>query len=287
MKKINIFLFLIIVAIILPGCSASINYQYRNSNLYHIGEAQFNLADINKIVIDWVLGEVEIKGIANQTNIQISEEIDANTNEKYQMHYYLNNGTLNIKFMASMRQSNHKFLLKNLLVTLPEDFEKDLDINLISANTLIDNINSSVKVNLISGNLTLNNINSFSYDIKSVSGKINFTNVGITEAKIKAVSSNISVSQTVLAMITIDTISSLIDLDLLDKPLKCDIETTSGDIFLSLPNNSTFKFTFDHVNGKLNSEFPLIIKNSLYIVMAGGDTYHFKTVSGSLNLKIN
>lgn len=285
MKKIFIVLFLITIAAVLPGCSTGINYVYSNSNLYNVGEANFNLTEVNKIVIDWVLGEVEIKGEQTQTKVVITEDLDANTEEKYQMHYYLDNGVLTIRFMASLQRTNHKFLVKKLIVTLPEDFSKDLDINVISANTLITNINSPTKIKSVSGSVTIKNIYSLSYDINAVSGKINITDTSITDLKLTNVSGDIAFLRVGVANVIVDSVSGKVDLDLLNQPIKCDIDTVSGNMIISLPSEASFKFTYHRVNGEINSEFSVTIQNSLYIVSAGGDTYHFKTVSGSLNLK--
>ncbi|MFA6627618.1 MAG: DUF4097 family beta strand repeat-containing protein [Bacilli bacterium] len=284
MKKLSV-IGLFALVLMLSGCFYHMNYVYPNSSLYLVGDQTFDISQVDKIMIDWISGDVEVQGLETATNIAVSEIIDADTEDLYRMHYYLADEVLFIRFAASMSNFNHTFVTKKLIVALPTTFDSPIEINVVSSNIEISDIKSELMIDSVSGNIDIDRVASLNCEINQVSGAINFVEPAITYLNIDTVSGRVKADQGGFANIIINAVSSQIELDIVT-PLQCSIETVSGQIILTFPSNSTFRFEYKKLAGKLNSEFPLIINNDIYTVSAGGDLFHFETVSGNLTLKI-
>ncbi len=284
MKK-TIIILLFFIILFLSSCRSTFNYQYPNANLYTVGEATFSLTEVDKIVIDWLEGDIIIEGDNNQTKINISEEIDANTEDKFRMHYYLNNRVLDIKFMFSQKNATHLFIIKKLIVLLPSGFDKPIETKAISAKTDIKNINSPLTISSVSGTVNIDNTNTSTLDADLVSGQFNLSNSAVATIDIETVSGNITLSKVNLNDVTIKGVSSKVNIDFNNQATKCDINTVSGNIILTFPSANTFGFVYTSVSGEIACEFAVVIQNSLYIIGNSDNIYHFNTVTGSLNIK--
>ncbi|MDD4213010.1 MAG: DUF4097 family beta strand repeat-containing protein [Bacilli bacterium] len=284
MKKISLVLLLLVTAISLSGCISVMNYRYPNSELYSIGDATFEASDVNKIYIDWVSGDVEVLGLSTQTQVDISEVVDAGTEDQYRMHYYLDNGTLMIRFAASITGFNHIFQVKKLIVELPEGFDKPLEVNAVSANIDISGVDSALLIDSVSGKIEVNDVVAENCLIDQVSGTITFTNVTLNDLAIDTVSGKIKSTASAFTRISLQAVSSQVELENTTTPTSCTIETVSGSIKLTLPTDASFRFEYDKVSGSVNSEFATTISGNIYTIAQGGSLYRFSTVSGSLYL---
>ena len=122
-KKIKyVLVILMFLCVFLTGCSKlSVvqEYVYNDSN-YEIGNKAFN-DEIETIEIDWIVGNINIIQSTNHELI-IREEIDLEIDDKYKMHYKLDETKLDIKFSASTNFLNYNFKTKNLYVFLLNAF---------------------------------------------------------------------------------------------------------------------------------------------------------------------
>ena len=285
MKISLIVLLILTVVFLLSGCFTNTGYIYTNSDQYSVGDAEFDLSNVQTIDISWISGNVEVVGSDEVSNVQIIEEVDVGTEEKYQMHYWLNNGTLNIKFTASMSTYTHLFQIKDLTVLVPSTFNKKVNINSVSANISISDIKSELNLDSVSGIITLSDIESAKCDINNVSGKLQMENISFDDCDVNLTSGQVIVTASELNNLDLNAVSSSVALTLLVAPSSCSIETVSGNMNITLPASANFTFTYDKVSGSMNSEFALTINNNVYTVGLGGPDYDFSTVSGSLSLK--
>jgi DUF4097 and DUF4098 domain-containing protein YvlB len=245
MRTSLIVLLILIVVILLSGCFTNTGYIYANSDQYSIGDAEFDLSNVQTIDISWISGNVEVEGSGEVTNVQVSEEVDAGTEEKYQMHHWLNNGTLYIKFTASMSAYTHLFQVKNLTVLVPTNFNKKVIINSVSSNINVCAIKSELDLDSVSGIITLSEIESASCDINNVSGKLQMENISFDDCDIDLTSGQVAVTDSEINNFNLNAVSSSISLSLLSAPSSCDIETVSGNMNITLPASANFSFTYD------------------------------------------
>ena len=83
----------------------------------------------------------------------------------------------------------------------------------------------------------------------------------------------------------VDTTSGKVTLELLNCPMELDVETTSGDVKLTLPADSGFRLEFDHASGDFeNSDFPLSRRGGSYIAGDGSAEFSVDTTSGDLHI---
>ena len=122
MKKIVLFLTLILFIITLSGCQ-SLNviseYLYNDKD-YEIGNKAYDpsVYNIETIEVDWIVGNVYILQSSNH-EIIIREETDIEIEDKFKMHYKLEDNTLDIKFAKSCNLLEYKYKIKNLYIFLP------------------------------------------------------------------------------------------------------------------------------------------------------------------------
>jgi len=105
--------------------------------------------------------------------------------------------------------------------------------------------------------------------IKTTSGDVNVYG-SIPSLKVKSISGDIEVQT--------------------DKLLKITVDSTSGDVDLLIPKNSSFELDFDSISGELINEFPTTISHQSDSsfkgrVGLGNGKIVVRTISGDLEVK--
>lgn len=68
-------------------------------------------------------------------------------------------------------------------------------------------------------------------------------------------------------------------------PRELNVETSSGDVCLTLPKNSDFTLGFDSASGGFDSDLPLAAHGGEYVCGSGTGTFTVGTSSGSLQIR--
>lgn len=261
-KKIKyVLVILMFLCIFLTGCSKlSVvqEYVYNDSN-YEIGNKAFN-DEIETIEIDWIVGNINIIQSTNHELI-IREEIDLEIDDKYKMHYKLDENKLDIKFSASTNFLNYNFKTKNLYVFLPTVINK-------------------VKINNVSADIKINYVNIQNLEIENISGDIEVYNCKISDLEINNISGEMIIFDDEVEIIDIESISGNIGLNLIKLPQKLDIETTSASLTLYINEYDEFSIEFKSISGTLKSNLKYNIEGRVYIFNNGTLKYQVETISG-------
>lgn len=147
---------------------------------------------------------------------------------------------------------------------------KVVEIDTTSGETKINGTYNSFKFNSVSGSLTSESLSSKETSIGTTSGEIN---VSGTPGDLKA-----------------STISGSIVLEYADYSNKIDIETTSGEVSIKLPDSAGFNLDFQSTSGEAECAFPITESgsrgdNSLKgVVGGGGNSINVNSVSGTLRI---
>jgi lia operon protein LiaG len=234
----------------------------------------FNADEVNQIVIDVVNTDVKVIAVADKkVGVDFYGSITTNlTAGKPEMETDLKNGVLTISITYPRTITIGLINLSNLYldVYVPDNYSKDIKVSTVSGNLNIGKLSiSNFNFKSISGYLVAESLSAKNLIIETTSGKVNLNGV---EGKINA-----------------DTISGEIAAVLESSGDDMSVKTVSGEVNISLPESSEFKFKLGSVSGKIVNEFGSKItfmdRNNLEGSVGEG-TFNLtaKTISGSIKI---
>ena len=243
----------------LTGCSWGLfntfNYKYENGDKYTAGNREID-EKVTKVNIDYISGNVKVKGTDTDT-VSIKETSNKDIDDDHKVHTWVDDGTLYVRYCASVNSINFTGIDKELEITLPGS--QDLDdfiVHISSGNTEIsgittDSLNSHassgnvaidcsaevIELKVSSGNINLKQSgNNKSVNVKSSSGKVDFTQVGTSDS------------------VSIDSSSGGVTANV-DQVSKMNVHVSSGKINIEGNNISdlTSKASSGHSDFRLNT----------------------------------
>ena len=154
-------------------------------------------------------------------------------------------------------------------ITLPETFDKELNI---------DNVSGSVKIY---------GIKAEEASIEAVSGSVSITDCDIKKAKVDTVSGSSKVSGN-FEQLNIESVSGSIKAES-GKALveKCDFESVSGSIQLAIPANMGYSMEYETMSGSFKDEIAGVSgsKHGKYTHGSGNTEIEVSTMSGSIKIE--
>lgn len=245
------------------------NYMSYNDNDYNVGNGTIDAADVDQIAVDWIAGNVEVR-TTDSDRITLTETSNRELDEKYEVRWIVDNGTLRINFAKSKVHfaGIFKSLNKDLTLEIPEDMVLELlDVETVSAN---------IHVNGLAANRM---------DIESVSGNIQTEGAGAAEFRGETVSGAIKGTLAPTQNVDLESVSGRIDLAFDAMPKNIDVETVSGAIILALPENDGFRVDYEKVSGNFNCEFQVQLMKNAAVYKNAGARIDLSTVSGNMDIK--
>jgi len=234
-------------SVLLPNST----FGYPDSERYTVGSAEIPVEDGPlSLQISWIAGDVTVEAWDKDV-ISIAETETGET--RTQVHWLLENGSLNIMYAAS---GKHTALpSKDLTVKLPVSVAEKL------RHVGIDGTSQDVE---LSG-LMMDQL--FFY---SVSGGFRFS--GKAER------------------LSLETTSGEVRLDLDKTPDEIKFDSVSGDLTISMPAGRRFEVDWDTVSGDFDCEFPGEHRDDEWIFnpeenYALESDFEFETVSGNVTIR--
>lgn len=272
----------------LNGCKKNVisGERYSNNNNYFIGNKTYD-ERINKLVINWYVGNVEII-IGDEIKIQ---ENSVDLPDKKRVHSCIDDGVLKVQFWESGLKSVVDSNQKKLTITIPEGV--DIDCDLISASLVASNLASKeLEIDSVSGIIKLGDLTSEDIDISSISGSIIVNSINVkNNVNISSVSSSIIVDSVKAKDIDVSSTSGKIEINNANCN-KVELSTISGGIKVlklqcdnSYISSTSGKINLGLLNGKnieiksVSSDIEILISDNL------GMTLDYKTKSGVLDIK--
>lgn len=121
-------------------------------------------------------------------------------------------------------------------------------------------------------------------EIETNSGRVEVSG-DCGELSLDSTSGDITATAVNARRVDMDTASGEVTLALLSCPMELDVETTSGDVKLTLPTDSGFRLELDQASGDLEKcDFPLSRDKGLYIAGDGRADFSVETSSGDLKI---
>ena len=210
-------------------------------------------ADVHSIEINWVDGDIEIYSAEDSDEIVFTEEYSGKAEP---LEYTLEGDRLIIDYTRSTRafigiNLNSIWGAKSLKVGIPASLRGELrrlSVDTVSSKCVVsDQIADKLYINTVSGKIEADG------DFKEIQA---------------------------------DSVSGRVDIVCGILPDDMDIDTVSGGVHLTLPENDGFSVEFDSVSGDLKSELALSRSDERYTYKNGGPDFAVDTVSGDLNINV-
>ena len=240
------------MALCLAGCRVS-NHAgglsdifYADSERYIAGAAELS-ETVERIDIHWPVGSVTVKAHSADT-VSFSEESAKELTDDARLRYWLDGTTLHIQFCQAGK-------------CLLDDLEKDLTVLVPEGLALAE-----LEVNTVSGALEAE----LAQPLKEFSGD--------------STSGSFQVSAPAVEDFSASSVSGSVSLSAQSAPKALDIQTTSGDIDLTLPEDAAFTLDYDATSGELSSDLPYTTEGGQHIFGDGTGEYVIGAVSGDVRI---
>lgn len=296
MRKIKMAVLLMAVAgmaLWLTGCQMSINaggsnlsdISYADSEKYISGIAELS-ETVEHIDIHWPVGSVTVKPHDSDT-VSFSEESDKELTDDSRLRYWLDGATLHIQFgrTGKWRLDDMK---KDLTVLVPENPAlAELEVNSISATLCLDGLQTErLTIGTTSGDMRLVGCAvAKRASVSTISGELEAEFAKpLEEFSGDSTSGTFRISAPTIENFSSSSISGPMSLSVEEAPKTLDIQTTSGNIDLALPDDASFTLDFDATSGELSSDLPYTMESGRYIFGDGTGEYVIGTISGDVRI---
>lgn len=181
-----------------------------------------------------------------------------------------------------------KLAKKGLTITVPKDTALNkLDLDVASANVTVRGLEGDIReveINSASGISTLENLKVGTLDVDTASGPCRFDNLTVRDLNVDTASGNVSFTGQ-LDTLNYDGASAWFTGVFLNHPYKLNLNTMSGKLDITLPEDCGFTAAFDGMSGKLNSDFATTFKNNAQVFGDGGCYIQVDSMSGNLTIR--
>ena len=225
-------------------------------------------ASIRNMEIEWAAGSIVIKPM-DITEIRISEE--GVNQDIHSMVWNVRNGQLNIQYSKDTDHSFGMGLLlgehsKNLVIQVPREWQCDaLEIDAASASLEVNDLTiREMEFDGASGTCVFENCSVESLDVDTASGDVRF--------------------QGSLGKMDCDSASANIILELINVPGSLELDTASGDLEMTLPEDAGFTVTMDTMSGTFESDFATTNRNGNYVAGNGRCRIEVDAMSGDVTI---
>ncbi|MFD2681694.1 LiaG family protein [Bacillus seohaeanensis] len=238
---------------------------FYNSNLFSwfsFGDHD-NQASVNK---NTELIEIDVSSVKAKIIPEDRNDLEATLDGKGKLIVKENRDSIEVKVKKKWFQwfsFNNK---SQLTIYIPEDYERDMEIELGSGNLEFSgkSQNTPFKLNELSveigsGKANLKNITAKQFDQEVSSGDINIDSLITTDGTIDVSSGDIKISRyTGPLKAKVSSGFLKVQMDELSDPIQIDV--SSGSAKLDLPSNADFHLKGKVSSGDINCNFPLITK---------------------------
>jgi DUF4097 and DUF4098 domain-containing protein YvlB len=286
MKKITAILLLIASILCLSSChlgdiEVALYAPYWNFWNYSKGSSfTYSAADIKKVDITWVGGEIEV--VASEADeLSVSENSEGLADDA-KMHYYIKGEKLTIHYSKALYREEVDTAQKHLRVEIPEGIE--LDIDNVNSDIKIGNMElGEMKLTNVSGNVTLASLVCNEVKIENVDGTVYADEILADKFSADSVAGSLDVSKIISNKIAVKTVSGNTSLNIAKKS-EVKISGVSGEVKLAIDEEAGATIEYSTMSGSFNSEKPHTTNKKTHIFGGGEIQIDVETVSGNLHI---
>lgn len=245
-------------------------------NYAEIGNYKLDPAEVNSLSLCWTAGTVTMRtGNEEETDgkICVIERATGNARSTRPMKLDVTDGLLDIDYNAAWGLWGCiGFNAKHLEIVFPEHAANHLDRVFIDATSgTYDLSNLACKefeLTLASGNVDAQSIDAEKLHIVMTSGQARFSGAYTDNLNLSLTSGNLSVESTASEL-----------------PSQTDIDVTSGNMTVALPEQPGFTATLNRTSGNFSCGFSATQQGDRYVVGDGSRLIDVSLTSGSVELQ--
>ena len=228
-------------------------------------QSAIGASDVLNIDIDWATGSITIQPAENTDLITVQETGDKNR----PMRLRLENHTLEIDFTEDEKIGIglNDYKSKDLVITVP--------VGWICASLDIDAASAKVSVQ----DMTIDNV-----DFDGASGDCIFTNCTVGQYEVDTASGNIHYSGHV-DHFECDAVSADCTLELCNNPSSIRVDSLSGDLELTLPQDCGFSCDVGTMSGSFHTDFDCSQNGKIHTYGDGSCQIQLNALSGNVNIQ--
>jgi len=289
---LRIIIWSIVIVILLGILAGALGYnQYRRNRRNHKSEidtasasrstqeiqdgrgntVQYDANEIRSLNIQWAAGTITIQPDTTVDTIQITENTWENT--KYQTVYNRSGDKLTIQFsrdnIVGFGISIRDNLKKDLTILVPENWECE-----------------ELKVEAASANLMIRDLTVWDMEFDGASGICEFDDCILDSLDIDTASGDIHFSGS-LNTLDFEAASASLYGKLTNTPRRIDMDGMSGDLELTLPEDTGFTVSLDGLSTDFTSDFETTTRNGKRIYGDGRCQINVDAMSGNVTIYKN
>ena len=292
-------------AVCLTGC-VSVSEKYADADKYSAGNANFNGSDVQSIYIDWSSGDVTVTRHDTDT-VTVTETSKEDLKDSQKVHTWLDGDTLRVHYCKSGETFiGFRSIEKNLEIQIPQDMELyTLSYDGSSGDSLFEEITAeTISVDVSSGDTRIIGCSAKKFEAETSSGDITIEQKGEAESiSAEATSGDIEISAEKAAEVEMEATSGHIELAAQEAksvdaettsgnivlrfgkmPADTDVDATSGNIKVYVPEGADFTADIDTTSGDFDSNIALSKSGSKYTSGNGSNTLDIETTSGDIKI---
>ncbi len=304
--NITIKVFGVIIAammtVSMAGC-VSISESYSNADKYSAGNTGFNGSDVRSLDINWSCGKVTVSR-HDQDTVTVTESSKDDLKDSQKVRTWLDGNILRIQFCKSGEAFFFKQVDKELEVKIPMDMElDDIDYDGSAGGLFLEEITAAtIEADVSSGTVSLTDCSAKEIDAESSSGVIIIGQKGESDIiKADTSSGSVEIKAEKVGRIEADTSSGRIEVNADEAgkvetesssgknvlrfgtmPSETEIDTSSGDVKVCVPENAGFTLDIDTSSGDFDYDVPLSKDGGSYISGDGSSKVKIDTSSGDI-----
>lgn len=278
-----------LMAALLSGCAFRPSFgigsfvsgeRYPHAESYQTGAFTYRADEVTAVEIYWHSGEVEIT--ESEDDELTVRESGGEPAEDTAMHYWLQDGTLKIRFCASGAMIRVHPNDKRLTVEVPKGI--DLSVHTTSAPVRADELEqNSLLISARSGRTELGTVIANRVDLSSSSGVIRADSLVTQTLQGSSTSGMIEIDDLEVDTAELETTSGAVNLAL-SAVSQLDIRTTSGETELCLPEGGA-EVSYTATSGRLRTSEPFDREGTLYVFGEGDSRIDVISTSGNLEIQ--
>lgn len=258
---------LVLICVLLAGLGLSSFAKPVSSQIVSVqstGEKhEFAPGEVSEIFISWASGDIDIQP-ADQDTVTVSEERSGGSS----MVVRHRGSTLEIEAGESKWGIGFgKSTQKDLTVRVPRDWLcQRLEVSVASADVSVENMSvTSVALNTASGDCAFTDCAVEKMQVNTASGALDYIGT-LQRLEWKGASADCN-------------------LRLSDAPAAIGMNTASGDLNLTLPDNCGFTLNRSSLSGAFQSDFATTTENDRIVCGDGACQITFSSFSGDINIR--